>query len=279
MACLPFRFLVAAVLLLAPPAMVLAAELDHLPEQQADLDMPQAGEPRPPQFLLGSLGVLAVNTGRYIGSDDRVTVPLPLVYFNYNDRLYWSITSVGTWLWRRDDRRFRIGLLAKARGGIDAERTPFTGIVDRDPSIDAGLNLVWRLDPLVIGASWLGDALGVSHGQAATLRLSWPIRLGDRWTTTPSLAAEWQDERLVDYYYGVTPTETGGGAPVYAGRSVVNLRAGWGLSYRMTRQWRLMGGVSWSHLGDGIADSPLVSRSDNLLVYAAVNWTFFHRNW
>lgn len=262
--------------LLALPVTVVAAELDNLPEQRADLDQPKAGEPRPAQFMLGSLGVVAVNTGRFLGADERVTVPLPLVYFNYNDRLYWSIASVGAWLWRTDDRTFKFGLLAKARGGIDGDRAAYGGILDRDPSVDAGLNLAWRVKPVVVGASWFADALGRSHGQTANLRLSLPIRLSERWTTTPGVVAEWQDKKLVDYYYGVTPTETGGGAPLYAGSAAVNLRAGWSLSYRISRRWTVLGGLSYTRLGDGVADSPLVSQRDNLLGYAGLGWSFFH---
>ena len=252
----------------------LAAELDSLPELKSDLDLPKPGEARPPQYLLGSLGVAVVNTGRFIGSDDRVSVPLPLVYFNYNDRLYWSITSVGGWLVRSDDRQFKFGLLAKARGGVKGDRTPYTGIVDRDPSIDAGVNLVWRVQPLVLGASWLTDTLDRSNGQVANLRVSWPISLTERWTTTLSVVGEWMSDQLVDYYYGVTPAETGGGAPLYVGAASTNLRAGWGLSYKINRHWSAQGGVSYTRLGNGIADSPLVTESDNLLVYASINWNF-----
>jgi len=228
--------------------------------------------------MLGSLGVVAVNTGRFIGSDDRVTVPLPLMYFNYNDRLYWSVTSVGTWLWCRDDRAFKLGLLAKARGGIDGERTPYSGIFDRDPSVDAGFNLAWRIKPIVVGASWFGDAFGRSHGQSANLRLSLPIHFNERSTTTPSVAVEWQDDKLVDYYYSLTAAETGGGAPLYTGRATVHLRAGRALNYKIARHWTVLGGASYTRLGDGVADSPLVSQSDNLLVYAGFSWNFFRVN-
>jgi len=262
----------------AVPAAVQAVELDTLPEQRADLDQPKPGERRPAQFLLGSLGVVTINTGKYIGSDERVTVPLPLIYFNYNDRLFWSIASVGTWIWRTDDRRFKIGLLVKARGGLKGDQTEYTGIEDRDPSIDAGLNLAWRLSPVVIGASWFADALDRSHGQSANVRFSLPVALGERWSMVPGIAVDWQNRNLVDYYFGVSTSETSGGAPVYAGKATTNLIAGWSLRYRLSRQWSITGGLSYSHLGDGIADSPLVSQSSNLLVYAAASWGFFHWN-
>jgi outer membrane scaffolding protein for murein synthesis (MipA/OmpV family) len=259
---------VALAVLATTPAF--AVELDNLPEQTADLAAPR--EPQPPQYLLGSLGVALVNTGRFVGSDERVTLPLPLVYFDYNDRLYWSIASVGTWLVRSDDRKFRLGLLAKARGGIDGDDVPYPGIADRDASVDAGLNLTWHraiLAPPGWPMRWRSQ-------QTANLRLSLPIKLSDRWTTTPNVSAEWMDHQLVDYYYGVTPAETGGGAPLYTGTAAANLRAGWSLSYRINRNWRVLGGLSYTRLGAGIADSPLVSESDNLLAYAGFTWTFGH---
>lgn len=260
----------ALLMLLATPA--LAAEIDNLPELIADGVEPRESQASKPLF--GSVGLALGNTGRFAGSEDRVHVLLPLVYFSYNDRLYWSLTSVGAWLLRSDDRKFHLGLMAKARGGIDGGDTRYTGIADRDASVDAGLNLTWRIQRLVLGASWLIDALGRSHGQTANLRISLPIPLNGRWTTTPSASVEWLDQKLVDYYYGVTPPETAGGAPRYTGTATTHLRAGWSLSYRINQKWRVLGGLSYTHLGAGVADSPLVSSSDNLLVYAGFTWTF-----
>jgi outer membrane protein len=255
---------------------VFAVELDNLPEQAADLAAPE--DPKAPKFFFGSLGAAAVNTARYVGSDVRQTFPLPLVYFNYNDRVFWSISSAGAWLVRSDDHAFKLGLLAKARGRIDGEDTPYGGINDREASIDAGLNATWRTRAVTLGASWTADALGRYHGQTANLRLLFPIQVNDRWTTTPSFTAEWLDRDTVDYYYGVSANETGGGAPAYEGTATTNLRAGWSLNYRASRQWRVLGGLSYTRLGSGIADSPLVSNSHNLLAYAGFTWTFSQRH-
>jgi len=50
------------------------------------------------------------------------------------------------------------------------------------------------------------------------------------------------------------------------------------LGDRFAREWSVQGGVSYTRLGDGLANSPLVSRSVNLLMYSSVTWTFFHRH-
>ena len=262
------------VLALAVAGGAQAVELDSLPEMAVDVITPEPAVRRVPRFFYGHVGAAVFNTGRYLGSDERVTFPLPLVYFNYNDRVYWSISSVGGWLLRSDNRKLKLGLFAKARGGVQGEYTAFDGIEDRDPSADAGVNILWHTRPVTIGMSWLYDIGGRSHGESASLRLSRRFRLAERWSTTPSLVAEWQDRDLVDYYYGVEPEETVFGAPEYEGKSSVNLRAAWTLGYRFTKRWSLNGGISYTQLGQGLKDSPLTEREHNTLVFVGATWSF-----
>lgn len=252
----------------------MAVELDSLPEMAVDIIAPMPGAYRESQFFYGHVGAAMFNTGRYIGSDERVSFPFPLLYFNYNDRVYWSIASVGAWLYRSDNRRFKFGLFAKGRGGVQGEYTSFDGIEDRDPSTDAGVNILWHTQPVTIGMSWLHDIGNRSDGESASLRLSRRFHFAERWSTTPSLVAEWQDQKLVDYYYGVDPEETLLGAPEYEGESSTNLRAAWTLGYRLTKRWGLNGGVSYTRLGQGLDDSPLTIRKHNTLVFVGATWSF-----
>jgi outer membrane protein len=271
-----------AVLLAAALACVAASaqamDFDGLSEVTADTGGPTQPGHRPRQFLFGFLGASVFNTGRYLGSNDRVTVPFPLVYFNYNDRVYWSIASVGGWLWRADDRSFKAGLIAKARGGVQGDKTGYDGVQDRKASADAGLNLLWRTAPVNVGLSVLTDVGGRSDGQSASLRLSKRLKLTGNWSLTPSLGAEWLDRKVVDYYYGVHPEDSSGGAPLYQGRSAVNLHAILSTGYRLAPHWALFGGVAYSRLGNGIADSPLVQRRTNTLVFAGIGWSFLDAN-
>jgi MipA family protein len=251
-----------------------ALDFDTLPEVTADTGGPGQGVSRPRHVMFGFVGAAAFNTGRYLGSSDRVTVPFPLVFFNYDDRVYWSIASVGGWLWRADDRSFKVGLIAKARGGVQGDKTGYDGVQDRKTSADAGLNMLWRTKPANVGLSLLTDAGGRSDGQSATLRLSHRFRIDSNWSLTPSIGAEWLDRKVVDYYYGVHAGDTSGGAPLYQGRSTINLHATLSTGYRLAPHWALFGGVAYSRLGDGIADSPLVSRRTNTLVFVGIGRSF-----
>jgi outer membrane protein len=251
-----------------------AVELDSLPEVVADVAGAEAVKRELRQFFFGSVGVTAINTGGFLGSDERVTFPFPLMYFNSNDQLYWSIASVGGWLWHSADRKFKLGLLAKSRGAVEAEDTGYAGIEDRERSVDAGINLFWDTRLVTLGASWLYDIGGVSDGQSASLRVSKRFALSDRWNSTPSLVVDWMDAKLVDYYYGIDPAETGGGAPVYAGRSSTNLRAAWSLGYRLSKDWSLTAGLSYTRFGAGLRDSPLTQQDRNTLVFVGASWSF-----
>ncbi len=269
--CRRMACLAGLVLLAAAPAR--AVELDALPELALDVVRPELPE-RPPRFLFGYVGGAVFNTSRFPGSDERVTFPFPLMFFNYNDRVFWSIASVGGWLWRSERRDVKLGLLARSRGGIRRGDVTVLGIDDRDPTVMAGANVLWRTPVVNLGASWLYDVGGRSQGQSATLRLSRRFVLGRRWSLTPSAVADWWSRDLADYYYGVDAGEVAAGAPAYEADGTVNLILALTGGYRLTKHWSLNAGVSYTRLGNGIADSPITDRRDNLLVFLGAGWTF-----
>jgi outer membrane protein len=253
-----------------------AIDLDALSNTTTDVGAPPTIRDRPPGFLLGLVGGGVFNTGRFLGSSERVTVPLPLVYFNYNDRVYWSLGNVGGWLLHTDDRSFKFGIEAKAHGGIEGKRTGYEGILDRKASADAGFNMMWRVSPVTVGASVMTDIGGRSHGQTAKVHFSFPIRLNERWTLKPNLSVEWLSRKTVDYYYGVHADETGGGAPLYAGHSNMNVNATLIASARLFDSTVLLAGISHTRFGSGLTDSPLTSRKHNTLVFVGASWVFLH---
>lgn len=254
-----------------------AVDLEALSDTKPDTSAPMTVQDRTPSILLGFVGGGMFNTGRFLGSSERVSVPLPLVYFNYNDRVYWGLANVGGWLWRTDDRSFKFGLVAKGRGAVKGEYTGYNGIKDRNASVDAGLNMVWNTAPVTVTASVLTDAGRRSKGQVANLRFAFsPFRLSERWTLRPSLSAEWLSSKTVDYYYGVRPDETWGGAPLYTGRSTVNVNAALIGTARLSKNILLLAGAAYTRFGSGLTDSPLTSRKYNTLVFVGVGWVFLH---
>ena len=118
------------------------------------------------------------------------------------------------------------------------------------------------------------DISNKSDGNSAQLNLAHPLRLAPRWHLIPSIGAEWLSDKVVDYYFGVKPGEATLARPAYVGTASVNLRAGVMLHYRLSREWSLFGGASYTRLGSGISDSPIVTHDAITALHFGGGWHF-----
>ena len=219
----------------------------------------------------GFLG-FGVVAGQQALGDKRSTV-VPLISVSYKDTAYWQIARGGVWLWKHDNTR--VGVALKVRRAYDpTDFEGLTGMEERDASLEGGVNAVWTAKPLVVSAAYYTDLSGKSHGDSATLNLAHPLRLSERWRITPSVSVEWLDANVVDYYYGVKPSEAIATRPAYAGKATVNLRTGVAAHYALTRTWSLFGGLNYTRLGDGIGNSPLVTHDDLFTLHLGAGWRF-----
>lgn len=216
-------------------------------------------------------GVIAVQ-GAY--GDDRTTV-LPLASVSYKDTLYWRSAGGGAWLLTSDDRRARGGIAVRFRRGYDPDDDAgLDGMAARDTSLEVGVNASIATRAASIGAAYYSDISGTTDGESAMVSISHPIRMGARVRLVPSVGAEWFDANVVSYYYGVRADEATATRPAYEGRATVNVRAGLSAGYALTRNWSLLGGVSYTHLGAGITDSPIVINDRVAALYLGAGWRF-----
>jgi outer membrane protein len=203
------------------------------------------------------------------------TYGLPLLAVTYRDTVYFHFGQAGVYVLRSDDRRARLAIAVKARRGYDPSDYPgLAGMQKRDTSIEAGVSGVWLTRTALISYGYFTDVSGHSDGDSAQLNLAHPFRLQPRWHLTPSLGAQWLSAKVVNYYYGVLPSEAAPGRPAYEGTSSVNLRLGLMLSYRASREWSLFGGVSNTWLGNGISDSPIVIHDHIAALLVGGVWRF-----
>ncbi len=144
----------------------------------------------------------------------------------------------------------------------------------RKGSIDGYLNGVWRTSIVTIGASYYHDIGNASRSDAASLRVARNFRITDDLRLTPRIGAVWLTGERVDYYYGVMQEEALPLRPAYTGRETINLNAGMAGAYRLPHSWSLLGGVFTTRFGNGIVDSPIVSRRWSALVYFGAGWMF-----
>lgn len=216
-----------------------------------------------------TLGVLAANRDApYVGLDEGLLVT-PLVRFE-GERFHIRGLRGGAELHRIGN--FSFDAFVKVRlDGYKAKDSPFlAGMDDRDFSLDGGLAAQWtnrRIGQFELAAST--DLLGRSHGEEVQLSYSALVRRFG-WTFIPSVAVQWQDEALIDYYYGVRAGEALPGRPAYRGDSAVTPQFLLLATHPLGERWNIYTYLGYSWLPSEITDSPIVDEDSQATVMLGV---------
>ena len=192
--------------------------------------------------------------------DDGLRFDLLPLYVYEGKHLFLNANRVGVKVFNEDDKRFDL-LLERRLEGFTLSDAPasLAGMAQRNTSVDVGLAYNVRLPWGDVRIEALQDANGTHKGREARLSVSRETRSG-AWTWRPSVSLGWRSAKLNDYYYGVKADEATDARAAYAPGG--GLQAGVGLhtTYALTRNWRLMSGVSATVLGNEVKNSPIVQQ-------------------
>jgi outer membrane scaffolding protein for murein synthesis (MipA/OmpV family) len=228
-----------------------------------------------PAGFHGTLGVGFFGSKKIIGDGGTIIAVSPVVMLRYKDLAYWSLGGGGVWLLQADDHSLRFGAGIRTHPGWGPGKDPYlAGMETRKGSLDGYLNVVWKTPIVTTGVGYYHDVLNAKRGDTASLRFSKNIMLSEDLRLTPSVGGEWRSNERVDYYYGVHYDEVLPVRPAYTGTATVNMNAGLASVYHLSHSWNLLGGVFMTRYGNGIVDSPIVTRRFSTLVYLGAGWSF-----
>ena len=244
------RALAAVALLVNLPAQAQAVP-EELPQELPARDI-QAGDA---QWGAG-LGVALDRKAYRNFENDLSALPL-LMYENrhisiFGATLDYKLPQAGPFSFR---------LRARYSGdGYEAKDSPFlAGMEERKGGLWLGGAAIWQSSLARVSAEALA-ATGDAKGKRLKVEISRGFKTGNL-TLTPRIAANWYDDKYVDYYYGVRAAEVRAGRAAYKGQSTTNFESGLRLSYAIRRRHNVFVDVSASTLGSGIKDSTIVERS------------------
>lgn len=224
----------------------------------------------PPRWTLGAM---VINRDPpYRGLDEGLWA-VPLLRYE-GERAYFRGLRGGIRLVERDG--FEFGPVVQLRfDGYDAGESDFlAGMDDRDFSLDAGLAAAYRVERVgQFDLSVVTDVLSRSGGSEAELGYSALFRAGG-FTFIPNLALKWQDEDLVDYYYGVRPEEATPVRPAYEGDSALVPELSVTAMRPLSARWTLYARVGHTWLPSEIADSPIVEDDARTSLAIGVGYGF-----
>lgn len=209
---------------------------------------------------------------------DRDTTPIPLLYVEnqyirvFGPEIEFKLPSLNL----SDSQQLDVGIVAQYDGsGYEQDDAPIlNGMNERQDSVWAGAKVVWSNSVADVGAQWLTDVSGHSDGQRFNLGVERTWRFGEHVMLTPRLGASWQDEKSVDYYFGVRDDEIRFDRPAYSGESATNIEAGVRGVYRFDQHHSVLMGVEVTSLAGEIKDSPLVDRSTENSVFLGYLYHF-----
>ena len=181
-------------------------------------------------------------------------------YFYEGKYLFAHGSSAGVHLWQ--NAHFRLDALVDYRfDRLEPEKSSFFDTVDpREQSLDGGLEAAVHGAWGELSVSWLTDTLDRHNGEELALEYRYTLQQG-RWTMSPFASYFYQDDDLIDYYYGVDASEAREDLPEYSGEGGGSWRVGLNTSYRWSKRMRLFANIAVDSLASEIRHSPLVDES------------------
>ncbi len=228
---------------------------------------------RPPADTLEwSLGIGLISSPRpYVGASNN-TFPVPLLQLRYKR---WSVDGIRASYRLAGDSGLRLDLVGgPSFTSLDANDSPFLrGMESRDPTFELGLAAGYDRARWGVLAWARQDVLDRSGGQRAGIDLA--LRrtyLEGRLFLIPALGVEWQSREVVDYSYGVRPTEALPDRPAYRPGSALNPSASLLARYRLAERLDLVSLVRGELLDDTITASPIVDRDWSWFGLVGLSW-------
>jgi outer membrane protein len=145
------------------------------------------------------------------------------------------------------------------------------GMDDRDGSLDAGLEAVYRADFGELTLTAVTDTLDRHSGQEVSLRYGYPFSFGSG-SISPFLQASWLSEDLVDYYYGVRLEEARADRPAYRPDSDTNITVGLSGNWFFKRRHLVFLNAGYQWLGSELEDSPIIGSGHG--ASAILGWVY-----
>jgi len=220
-----------------------------------------------------SLGLAySVSQTPYVGGKQESEL---MPYFSIDwGPLYFDGDSLGSYLYGDDNW----GVSASISSGIlnDSERGDSADLSDMTPlsdvvmaSISVEIEDAWG----ALEASLAGDVSDKHNGIMASVTYGYPVYL-ERWSLMPTIGADYFDEKIAQYYYGVNAKNTNATRALYTPSSGINYSIGIGAEYEVNDNNSLSFSLETQLYSDEIRQSSIVNKSHVTSLGMAYSYLF-----
>lgn len=211
-----------------------------------------------PDGTAGLGGGIRLGTDPYFSNaqKDDVVDLIPLYLFE-GDYLFAHGTSGGVHVVHNDNFEFNIIGQFRFQHLSPGRDSYYEGLRRRKRSLDGGIELIGkgRWGELKIG--YLHDALNRHKGEEISASYRYSFTRG-RWSFSPYLEWNWADQKLTNYYFGVSADEARADRPAYTTTDSLGFGYGLNTTYQASDNLLLFANVGFLGLDSTVKDSPLV---------------------
>ncbi|OGB57291.1 MAG: hypothetical protein A2503_04045 [Burkholderiales bacterium RIFOXYD12_FULL_59_19] len=207
----------------------------------------------------------------YKGFDNKAEVFPMLTYENQWVRVFGP--SVDVKMGRAGPFSFELTAKYSGEGYEAGDSSYLQGMDTREGGIWLGGRVNWKNEVANLSAELLADGSGNSKGQQFKLGVNRHFQLGAV-NLVPRLVINWQDQKYVDYYYGVKATEANAGRAAYVGESGASTELGLRVSYLLAPTHTVFLDMSATALPTSIKNSPLVDSNTKSAVRVGYLYSF-----
>ncbi|MBU3609894.1 MipA/OmpV family protein [Polynucleobacter wuianus] len=225
-----------------------------------------------PDHIVGDIGVAVYSSNMHIGTEGTQSLVLPYAFFDYK-RFFARIDEVGI-------KTFKMGYgYFEVIGKIDLNtykvKSPINGAsINKSDPIPLGLGTYQETPIGGFFANAYHD-FGKSKGALYELLYFAELETYKNVVVYPEVGIERQSSQYANYYYGISPGESNQtGYSAYTAPATSNLIAGFMVEIPVVDNWyiNLYGRRKW--LGNGINNSPVMNRSFQDNIFAALAYRF-----
>lgn len=216
----------------------------------------------------GTLGAGPVFVPKYVGGKDLQALPLPIAYVTYDDWFYVDLFRAGAYVWGSDDKKKGVSLSLEPHLGFHAgDGAKLAGMATRRDSVSGGPTFDWQGSLGALSLGYFFDLSDASRGGYADVLFNRPFINDGRWDVSGTIELSRLDSKVVNYYFGVTPSEVTPTRELYQPGATTNVTLWATGQYNLTKRYAWMFGANVTRLGDSAARSPIVERRQAPLVY------------
>jgi outer membrane scaffolding protein for murein synthesis (MipA/OmpV family) len=203
---------------------------------------------------------LRIGQSPYLASDneDQRQVDLIPLYLYEGKYLFIRGVAGGVHLFKNDSLELNLYTRYRFQKLDPDSNAYYAGLEKREQTLDAGFELAINRNWGTVKFDWVTDTLDRHKGQEARVSYRYDFERGP-WTLSPFITWTWQDDKLTNYYFGVSEAEANPERPAYlAGDSQwvsFGLKTAWQISDRI----EFFGNFGFGGADTAVLDSPLVA--------------------